>query len=138
MPSGSGARASASSSAAERSSYRATVMCYSSSCRSAPPDAAVEQPLRIVRRADVLIEVEEVRDGQHAPVRRGEQLGVVQAVEGEVEIADQVLEHVGEGQLLLFEIRWSRALDLDDFREIAVRQLVRVLDDDRVALCFLL
>src|SRR6476661_9710870 len=61
MPSGSGARARASSSAAERSSYRATVMWCSSRCRSAPPDAAVEDvPLCILRRADVVVEVVEV------------------------------------------------------------------------------
>src|SRR5258705_5460889 len=60
MPSGSGARASASSSAAERSSYRATVMRCSSRCRSAPPYAAIEYPLRVLRRTHVVVEVVEV------------------------------------------------------------------------------
>src|SRR5947209_5525404 len=182
MPSGRGARASASSSATERSSYRATVMRSSSRCRSASSDAAIEYvPLRILRRADVVVEVVEVperlthhvrihqladlvviecvdrvllllkdreragkllfqlaiahelsradirhavvgrwyrvarvhgagevevvRDRQYAAVRRGEQLGVVQSVEREVEIADQVLEQVGERQILALEIR---------------------------------
>src|SRR6478672_7240025 len=84
MPSGSGARARASSSAAERSSYRATVMRCSSRCRSAPPDAAVEHvPLRVLRRADVVVEVVEVpeRLAHHVRVHQLADLVVVEAVD---------------------------------------------------------
>src|SRR4051812_44561545 len=84
MPSGSGARARASSSAAERSSYRATFMRCSSRCRSAAPDAAVEEvPLRILRRADVVVEVVEVPEclAHHARIHQLADVVVVERID---------------------------------------------------------
>src|SRR5690348_11923180 len=103
MPSGSGVRASASSSAAERSSYRATVMRCSSPCLSAAPDAAVEDiALRILRRADAVVEIVEVpeRLAHHVRAHQLADLVVVERVDRLL----LLLEHRERGGIFLVQV----------------------------------
>src|SRR3954464_10002362 len=119
MPSGSGVRASASSSAAERSSYRATVMRCSSPCLSAAPDAAVEDiALRVLRRADVLVEIVEVpeRLAHYVRVHQLADLVVVERVDRLL----LLLEHGKRAGELVLQLAVSHELARADVRDAVV------------------
>src|SRR5688500_1200428 len=80
MPSGSGARASASSSAAERSSYRTTLIDSCGSGGSALDALPEDVALRVLRGAHLLVEVVEVVERRLDDVRP-EQLADLVAVQ---------------------------------------------------------